>query len=110
MPSTRQNTSVIMALPHFPIQGQRCFQDEQPGHGEPCHEKSAGDSASHREIERKGGWTCTVTHVSCSDSSHFNFSLVLPIVLDLDVLDGFSWFYCKEKNITVQLLCNVPAS
>lgn len=47
---------MIMTLPHFPIQGQSCFQDEQPGHGEPLHEKSTGDSASHRDIERKGQW------------------------------------------------------
>lgn len=109
MPSIGQNTSVIMTLPHFPIQGWSCFQDEQPGYGEPCHEKSADDSASHREREKrrmtytvKSAWDL---HVSCSGSSHFNFSLVLPILfLDMDFC-GFT-----GKSVTVQLLCSVPAS
>lgn len=54
MSSTRKSTSVIMTSPHFLTQGQSCFPDEQPGHGEPSHEESAGDSASHTEIGRKG--------------------------------------------------------
>lgn len=99
MPSTRKSTSVMMTSPHFLIQGQSCFPDEQPGHGEPSHEESAGYSASHREIGRKGGWTYTVVspwdlYVSCSGSSHFKFSLVLPILfLDTD----FCGFTAKRR-------------
>lgn len=108
MPSTRKSTSVMMTSPHFLIQGQSCFLDEQPGHGEPSHEESAGDSASHTEIGRKGGWAYTVVspwdlYVSCSGSSHFNFSLVLPILfLDTDFCGFTAECY---STVTVQCPC-----